>query len=366
MSDRPPSPLSVTCSPGFADWLTDRGVALAITTYQAGRLLLIGVNQRGKLVVHQRAFPRPMGAWSDGRQLWLATRHQMWQLIDVMDTASEQEAPSERLYLPKVAHTIGDVDTHDIALDADGRVLMVSTLMNCLAQLDEGGSFRPVWGPSWIDDWVAEDRAHVNGLALVEGQPRYCSVCGETNTRKGWKTNRETGGAIVDITNDEVVARGLSMPHSPRWHAGRLWVLNSGCGELGHIDSRGQFTPVAFCPGYLRGLDFIDRWALVGLSRPRHKTFSGLALDDQLARRGLEPRTGVMLVDYRTGEIEQWLLIEGPIVELYDVVVLPKTTRARSLSLKNDDLEKNIWLATDDAPPRRFTSRRRRRDQNSR
>ena len=259
MTDRSHPPLSVTCSPGFANWLVDSGVSLAITTYQAGRLLLVGVSRHGKLVVHQRAFPRPMGAWSDGRLLWLATRHQMWQLVDVLADAAAGDTPGERLYLPKVAHTIGDVDTHDVAVDALGRVLMVPTLMNCLAQLDDQGSFRPLWGPSWIDNWVAEDRAHVNGLALVDGHPRYCTVCGETNTRKGWKANRETGGAVVDITSDEIITRGLSMPHSPRWQDGRLWILNSGCGELGYLDSDCRFVPIAFCPGYLRGLAFVDR-----------------------------------------------------------------------------------------------------------
>jgi uncharacterized protein (TIGR03032 family) len=175
-------------------------------------------------------------------------------------------------------------------------------------------------------------------------------VCGETNTPKGWKQNRETGGVVVDIESNQIVARGLSMPHSPRWHDNRLWVLNSGEGQFGYVDlaAAGRFEPVAFCPGYLRGLSFVDRWALVGMSRPRHKTFQGLGLDAQLAARDTEPLTGVAIIDTMTGEVAHWLRIEGKIVELFDVVVLPRTTTARAVSAKNDDMARQVWVAVDD------------------
>ncbi len=356
-SPDPRPPVAITSSPGFAEWLVDQGIALAITTYQAGRLLLVGVNEKQRLVVHQRQFPRAMGAWSDGDRFWLATKYQLWQFVDV---AAEQESePSERFYLPKVAHTVGEVDMHDVVVDAAGQVQFIATRMNCLAQLDAKANFRHVWQPAWLDDLVSEDRAHVNGLALRDGRARYCTVCGETNTRKGWKANRETGGVVVDIESNEVVGRGFSMPHSPRWHDERLWVLNSGEGQLGTVDpAEGKFTPVAFCPGYLRGLAFADCWALVGLSRPRYKTFSGLGLDRELAKRGQQPQTGVMVVNTKTGMVEHWLRIEARIVELYDVVVLPNTKRARCLSLKNDDLARNVWVAGQGENVRKFEIRK--------
>ncbi len=350
-------PLAVTSSPGFADWLATLGIALAVTTYQAGRLLFIGLNAGGKLVVNQRHFKRAMGAWSNGDQLWLATKYQLWQLVDVAPGGNA--LPGERLYLPRVAHTVGEVDMHDVVIGGAGVAQFIATRLNCVAQLDDdlkrGANFRRVWQPAWIDEHVAEDRAHVNGLALRDGLARYCTVCGETNARKGWKDNRESGGVVVDIVSNEVVARGLSMPHSPRWRDERLWVLNSGVGQLGSIDvGSGQFTPLAFCPGYLRGLAFADRWALVGLSRPRYKTFSGLGLDHELAKRNQEPQTGVMVVDTLTGTVDHWLRIEGQVVELYDVVVLPKTRRARCLSLKNDDLLRNVWVADGHDQTRQF------------
>ena len=84
---------------------------------------------------------------------------------------------------------------------------------------------------------------------------------------------------------DACIALTTSMPHSPRLYGGRLWLLNSGTGELGVIDrAAGAFTPVCLCPGYARGLAFIGRHAVIGLSRPRrNQTFAGLALDRRLA-----------------------------------------------------------------------------------
>jgi uncharacterized protein DUF4915 len=80
----------------------------------------------------------------------------------------------------------------------------------------------------------------------------------------------------------------FSMPHSPRLYDGKLWLLNSGAGEFGTVDpASGTFTPVCFCPGYARGLAFVGRHAVIGLSRPRRGgTFSGLALDERLAENG--------------------------------------------------------------------------------
>src|SRR6202162_2983413 len=109
------------------------------------------------------------------------------------------------------------------------------------------------------------------------------------------------------------------MPHSPRAHKDHLWILNSGTGFLGTVDvGNGTFTPLTFCPGYLRGLAFIGDYAVVGLSRPRQdKTFAGLALDDELAKRGAEARCGLQVIDLRNGDIVHWIRVEGMVQELY-------------------------------------------------
>jgi len=136
------------------------------------------------------------------------------------------------------------------------------------------------------------------------------------------------------------VGRRLSMPHSPRWHQGRLWLLNSGTGEFGHVDlESGRFVPLTFCAGYLRGLAFHGDFALVGLSKPRHnRTFSGLALDRNLQDRQAEARCGVQVIDLRSGDAVHWLRFEGLVDELYDVVALPGVRRPMALGFKTDEI----------------------------
>jgi uncharacterized protein (TIGR03032 family) len=141
------------------------------------------------------------------------------------------------------------------------------------------------------------------------------------------------------------------MPHSPRVYRGRLWLLNSGLGTLGEVDpARGTFRPLAFCPGYLRGLAFAGDYAVVGLSRPRHdKTFGGLALDEELARRGAEPRCGLHVIDLRSGETAHWLRLEGMVSELYDVVALPGVTRPMALGFKSEEIQHTLALDDEQA-----------------
>jgi len=147
----------------------------------------------------------------------------------------------------------------------------------------------------------------------------------------GWREHRAAGGQVIDVASGEVVAQGLSMPHSPRLHKGTLCLLNAGSGEFGRLDvASGKFEPIAFCPGFLRGMSFLGDYALVGLSLPReNRTFSGLALDDALKSRGAEPRCGVMVIDLTSGGAPHWLRFEGVVQELYDVAaILGRRARA--------------------------------------
>ena len=111
----------------------------------------------------------------------------------------------------------------------------------------------------------------------------------------------------------------------------------------GFVDpEKGAFERVAFCPGYLRGLNFIGDFAVVGLSRPRggNRTFSGLALDDNLAKADSEARCGLMVIDLNSGDVVHWLRIEGVVEELYDVVALPGTQRPMALGFKTDEIRR--------------------------
>jgi uncharacterized protein (TIGR03032 family) len=119
-------------------------------------------------------------------------------------------------------------------------------------------------------------------------------------------------------------------------HRGELWLLNSGTGELGAVEGlsegKGRFSPRAFCAGFLRGLAFHDKYAVVGLSKPRYKRFEGLKLDDRLKRADAEPWCGVQIIDLDTGGCVDWLRIDGAVAELYDVAVIPGFARPMALT----------------------------------
>jgi uncharacterized protein (TIGR03032 family) len=291
-----------------------------------------------------------MGLWGDGQTLWMSSRYQLWRFENALRPGETYQG-CDRLYVPRTGHTTGDLDVHDLAVDGTGRLLFVATLFGCLATLNPRYSFTPLWRPPFLSKLAPEDRCHLNGLALQDGRPRYVTAVSTSDVADGWRDRRQDGGCVMEVPSGRIVAQRLSMPHSPRVYRGQLWLLNSGTGMLGSIDpTSGSFVPLTFCPGYLRGLTFVGDYAVVGLSRPRHdKTFAGLALDQELARRGADARCGLLVIDLRTGDTVQWLRLEGMVSELYDVVALPHVTRPMALGFKSDEIQRTI--AVGDAEP---------------
>src|SRR5207253_4786035 len=113
----------------------------------------------------------------------------------------------------------------------------------------------------------------------------------------------------------------FAMPHSPRFHQGRVWLLDSGTGRLVVVDpATGGVTPVAELPGYTRGLAFHDSFAFVGLSRIREtSTFGGLPI----AERRQELRCGIGIVDVPNGQLVAHLEFQTGVEEIFAVEVLP-------------------------------------------
>ena len=342
-------PIEITCSRYFLQWLHEQQISIAFTTYQTNRLFLIGLKpDDGQLSAFERLFDRPMGLCATPDRLYMSARYQLWQFDNAL-APGESYNGYDKLYVPRVGHTTGDLDVHDVTVAKAGRVIFVNTLYSCLATLSERYSFVPLWQPPFISKLAPEDRCHLNGLALVEGTPHYVTAVSRSDVAAGWRERRQDGGCVVDVRSNQVILTGLSMPHSPRFYRGRLWLLNSGAGEFGYVDTeRGTFEPVAFCPGYLRGLAFHGHCAVMGLSKPRERTFSGLALDERLAAKDAQPRCGLMVIDLDTGNVLHWLALEGLVTELYDVQVLPGVRCPMSLGFKSDEISRIIAI---DHPP---------------
>ncbi len=334
---------TLTTSRGFAGWLAGTGGSLAFTTYQGGKVFFLGTKPDGKLAVFDRSFPRCMGlaVTPDARTILMATQVQLYRFDNILPKGEMQDA-FDAIYAPHQTWITGDIDIHDIGIGADGSPVFANTLFNCLATTSDGHSFRPLWQPPFITRLVAEDRCHLNGLAMEHGVARYVTCVSRSDVSDGWRDRRADGGVVVDVGTSEIVASGLSMPHSPRLHNGRLWLVNSGTGELGWIDpADGRFTPVVFCPGYARGLTFVGNSAVVGLSRAReNRTFSGLPLEDALRAHDAEARTGLLVIDLTSGAISDWVRIEGVIDELFDVAALPGIRNPSAIGLKGTEIQR--------------------------
>ena len=305
----------------------------------------MGTNPDGRLSVFERTFNRCMGLWADGETLWMSTLYQLWRFTNTLEPGQDYRG-YDRMYVPRLAYTTGDLDVHDLAVDGDGRVVFVNTLFGCLATVSRDYNFVPLWQPPFLTKLAAEDRYHLNGLAMADGKPRYVTAVSQSDIADGWRDRRLDSGCVIDVTSGEIVVSGLSMPHSPRVHDGTLWLLDSGTGHLGRVDiEAGRFEPVTFCPGYLRGLAFVGGFAIAGLSKPRDGNFSGLALQDNLADRDAEARCGLVVIDLSSGDIVQWVRIEGVIEELYDVVTLPGARRPMALGFKTDEVRRLLSAA---------------------
>ena len=337
--------LEIIGSRRLTAWMAEMETSLAFTTYQTGKLFLIGLQPGGRLSVFERTFNRCMALCAVDDTLYMSSLYQLWRFENVLKPGQDYEG-YDRLYMPINGHTTGDLDIHGVAVDKTGRVIFINTLFGCLATIDEASNFVPLWQPPFLSKLSIEDRCHLNGLAMEDGQPRYVTAVAETDVVDGWRDRRHDGGCVIDVPGNEVVARGLSMPHSPRLHNGKLWMLNSGTGEFGSVcPETGTFEAHAFCPGYLRGMSFVDNYAVVGLSKPRdNRTFTGLALDAALETRNAEAQCGLQVIDLNTGVVVHWLRIEGIVEELYDVVVLNGVRRPMALGFKTDEINRMITI----------------------
>jgi uncharacterized protein (TIGR03032 family) len=330
-------------SPGLPEILGALGSSLLISTYQAGKLVAVGVHG-GKLDLGYYHFPQAMGVAPRGDRIAVGARHQIWTLRGAPSVAGRiiPEGRFDACFLARSAHFTGEIAIHE--LDWSGEELwLVNTLFSCLCTLDDVHSFVPRWSPPFVTALVAEDRCHLNGLAMADGRPKFVTVMGQTDTERGWRPGKASEGCLIDVPSGEVVARGLSMPHSPRVFEDEVWVLDSGRGGLAWVDvESGSFETVASLPGFTRGLALAGRYAFVGLSKIRETgAFGGIPI----AARLHELSCGVAVVDLESGTLAGKIEFLSGVEEIFDVRLL-QDVRNPALSGPNPVLDNRppIWL----------------------
>lgn len=339
-------------SPGLGGWLKERGGSLVISTYQSSRVIFLSADQDGEgTVALERIVGSAMGLAVDRDKLWITNKEQAWRFSNVGSRALGEEGAKvdyDAVFMPRWGIFLGGCDTHDVLSQVrfGGRMyelLFVNTNYSCICSIDGHYNFVPVWKPDFISSIGPGDRCHLNGMGQRDGQLAYATACATTDTPGGWRAAKRDGGVLIDVQANRILSEGLSMPHSPRWHDGRVWLLNAGTGDFGHVDpATGRFEPVTLCPGFARGLTIVGNEAVVALSRLRPNTFaSGLPIKERLESANIEQRCGLLVIDLGTGAIKHWLTIEG-IGELYDVAFMEGVRRPYSPGFSEPELHRSL------------------------
>ena len=323
------------------------GISMLVTTYQAGKLIVVR-NDGGVLNTHFRHFSKPMGLVADASRFVIGTTHEIIEYKNVPAACGKLEPKDKHdaCYIPRFGWVTGDIDIHEMAFDKKGALWFINTRFSCLCTLDGKNSFEPRWRPPSVKALAAEDRCHLNGLGMRDGVPRYVTALGESNERQGWRARKADGGVLIDLENDRVICRGLSMPHSPRWHAGQLWVLESGKGSLARVDPEtGKLEPIVELPGFTRGLDFFGPLAFIGLSQVRETAvFSGIPITE----RSRERNSGVWVVNIETRQVLGYLRFKTGVQEVFAVQVLPNLKFPEILEA-GDPLIGSSYVLSDEA-----------------
>jgi len=305
----------------FVGVLQQAGISLLVSTYQAGKLAVMGTDANGlSLSLHN--FDKAMGMAIHPGQIAVGTGTQIWYLQNTPQIISQtgQQGSHDACYLSRSSHVTEEIHVHEMAWCGE-ELWFANTRFSCLCTVHKDYSFEPRWVPPFISDLRPEDRCHLNGLCVEDNLPKYVTVLARTDTPAGWRPTKATAGCLIDVASGETVADGFAMPHSPRMYHGRVWVLDSGTGRMVTVDpDTGRCDTVTRQPGYTRGLDFAGPFAFVGLSKIREtSTFGGVPI----AENPEQLKCAVAVVDLRTGRRVAYFEFLSGVEEIFDVRVLP-------------------------------------------
>lgn len=321
MTKQPLPPFTCKPSPNFAELLTQFEGSIALSTFQAGKLCILSAKDEHFCSSLLRTFPNCMGFDILEDELVISSAN---ALCFFKNQPSLQESyPFGNGKYDAIFHEFrreltGRIDAHDVVLTKSAAYI-VYTHGNAVYK-SKDGVLKEFWKPPFIQNNALEDRCHINGLCMVNEQPKYVSMLGTQNEKDSWRKTLPTGGAIMDIETNEFVIQDLSMPHSPRMYNNQLLVLESARECLVAIDlETGTKTDIANIPGFLRGMHIVGDYAIIGSSKLRKNSsiFNGLPI----ANKNI--KAGVYIVYIPTGAIVGHSLYENTVDEIFEVKRLP-------------------------------------------
>lgn len=330
------TPFSAQYSPQLPELLLSLNCTIALTTYQAGKLVFISPNpDKERLTTLPRTFQKPMGIAVNGDSMVLASKDEVILFENSRDLAvhyPNKQNTYDSLWLPRITFYTGQVDMHDIAFGNDG-IYAINSSFSCLCKVDGNFNFKPVWQPPFIDKLVSEDRCHLNGLVMLEGKPKYVTALGKTNTHQGWRDDIVGGGILMDIETNEIILDGLPMPHSPRMYNNELYLLLSASGEFVKVNvAEKSYEVIKKFDGFCRGLSIYNDYAFIGFSKLRKNssTFAKLSFSDKANFAGI--KVIHLPTKAEVGEI----IYQTSVDEIYEVEILPNMIRPNILNTIND------------------------------
>lgn len=346
-------PFSCSHSPNIPELLLTLNCSLAISTYQAGKVIFISAKNAQQLIQLPRSFKKPMGIALKENRMAIATKNEVVILSNTPGLApSYPKKPNtyDALFMPRAAYYTGELDIHDLHWTAQG-LLAVNTRFSCLALINDQFSFTPIWKPAFISSLQTTDQCHLNGMALQNDKPKYLTALGTTDSAGGWRQRKANGGVLLDAETQEIILSGLPMPHSPRIFDQHLLALLSATGELIKVDpATGKYQVIQKFNGFVRGMDRKGDYLFIGLSKLR--TTSKAFGDLPIASKSVF--CGVAVVHLPTGRLEGHIKYENSVEEIFDIRVLPGMRRPGIVNNLNNDQarlismpEGNYWAQSD-------------------
>jgi uncharacterized protein (TIGR03032 family) len=328
------APFSCTFSPQLPELMLKLNCSIAITTYQAGKLVLTSPSDENRLSILPRTFAKPMGFDVDGDRIVLATKDEVIFFENSRDLAvhyPNKKNTYDSLFLPRATFYTGQVDMHDIALGKEG-IWAINTSFSCLCLVTGNYNFIPKWKPPFITELASEDRCHLNGMVLINGKPKYVTALGTTNTPQGWREDIVQGGVLMDVETNEIILDKLPMPHSPMMYNGELYLLLSATGEIVRVNTRGKsYEVIKQLDGYCRGMDVYGDYLFVAMSKLRKNssTFAKLSFAEKA------DKAGIKIIHLPTKAFAMEMRYESSVDEIYSLKILANTVRPNILNTIN-------------------------------
>lgn len=310
----------------FVALLRDLDISLLAAIWP-GAAIAFGA-EGNALTISCTPLPAPMGLAWDGKLLAIGGRRDI-QVFAPSTRLGEHMPGRERqhdvIFVPIALYRTGECMIHEMVIDGPS-VVFTNTLFSCLSRAQGTQSFIPLWRPSFISKLMPEDRCHLNSFASEGKRVRYATAFSPTDTRQGFREQPVDAGMIIDVERNAVIATGLMRPHSVRLFDGRLYVLNSGVGEVLRVDPEARRSETfATLPGFTRGLRRHGNVLFVGLSTLRA---TAIPLNLPLAARADTLFAGIAALDLETGLVLGMLRLGPDTEEVFDFVILPGIRRA--------------------------------------